>query len=1280
MVRSVPGVDGLPPILAAPLAEYAREDDARLALWHACDAVEMALRLAVALGLGDWARAGGVPAGVRAEVARRLEQPTLGRWRGMALAIAAQPPPGTPLADLYAWVSGTLEPMLGGDEPADSLTELRNRLAHGGGLAHGLANELLSGWQDRLARAFGELAGLRDLKLVAPRADVVLGADDPAARAAAAAWAAGRSLSDDAVVAVRAGHVLPLWPLVAYSSPAGEPRAVPQVYVRRGEVRLVMTPLGAERAAVADSSAAAVDQLLGAGLLGDPPVRPPELEVAGFEPELKRDAGQCVGRDVEVARVGEALAGGPGLVWIWGPAGSGKSLVVARAVQGSSTFYFRFRAGDARCTRDTFLRFVVERAGTPPKGKPLREQARELFAAAKKPLVVDGIDDIAGIDPLFVADVLAPLAKVGRVVAAGRPEATVVAAMRTAGAIELFPEGLPAMTPADVRAMLLDKIGPLTKRLVALDREAGGGDVVNPFVEAVVARAGGLPVYVSYVIGDLLAGRIRTLDATALPPSLGAYHAAVLRRGGAGAAQQLVTPLVATLALVREPLEAPALHALMVHRTLATDDDLGRTALADALAQLAGMLRREDRDANGLPEYALFHSTLRDHVLGAPDQAMAVATARTALGRAARELRTGPALRYLDEHGVEHLIEAGDLHGAADALVWPRLFVRLARGAAALPGVLSDLRLAAEAAPERKAGAVPLAELYGFVRGAAHHVERGGAMALMQAALADADDSPITRAAEEAAIGLRPIRRLDRPARALRGARQRTMMGHAAPVRALVLAGDAIVTASGDGTLRVWDADDGSALRTLSPSMATFGSTTRAAHPAAPADITGTMPVLAVHALVAHDGAVLAAHGDGVIRRWAIDTGTVLAERRIHTYAWSLAVLGTRVAAACDDGVLRVLDARTLDPIAEARPAAATSGTGEPHLVAVAAGEHVLIAGGASRGLTILDPTSLTPLGELRGPDAPPLALRKVGPTFLLSTHRDGSLALWDVPARRMVARAAIDGGALSLAIVDDATALVGTRAGTLCRVRLPDLAVVRSAPVHAGAVAAVAALPDGRGVTGGADKAVRLVDLDVAGAARPSHAGAITALAAPSASLIVSGGADGAVKFWDARGRSLRTVPAHPSAVTALAALGTTAFSAAGTAVTEHRMSNTGAVVSAPLPVAPATVVTLIVRSPDELLAACSDGATHAWTRAAGWQRSGERLAAPGGALRAVSPDGSLGATTTRDDCVLFSAPDGTERGRWTCDAPPHALAFSDAATLVVGDAAGEIAILRLA
>src|SRR5260221_10107171 len=117
MARAIPRIEELPPILAAPLAEWVGEADPRLALWHACDVVEMTLRLAVALGLGDWARAGGVPAALRGEVARRLEQPTLGRWRGMAMAIAAQPAPGTSLADLWSWLGGAPRPPPGGGGP-----------------------------------------------------------------------------------------------------------------------------------------------------------------------------------------------------------------------------------------------------------------------------------------------------------------------------------------------------------------------------------------------------------------------------------------------------------------------------------------------------------------------------------------------------------------------------------------------------------------------------------------------------------------------------------------------------------------------------------------------------------------------------------------------------------------------------------------------------------------------------------------------------------------------------------------------------------------------------------------------------------------------------------------------------------------------------------------------------------------------------------------------------------------------------------------------------------
>jgi WD40 repeat protein len=97
-----------------------------------------------------------------------------------------------------------------------------------------------------------------------------------------------------------------------------------------------------------------------------------------------------------------------------------------------------------------------------------------------------------------------------------------------------------------------------------------------------------------------------------------------------------------------------------------------------------------------------------------------------------------------------------------------------------------------------------------------------------------------------------------------------------------------------------------------------------------------------------------------------------------------------------------------------------------------------------------------------------------------------------------------------------------------------------------------------------------------------------------------------------------------------------------------------------------------------DTLVTAARDGALIVWDPA-GTPRV--TLHHHGGTPRclAVSPDGALVASATRDDCIVVWAPDGTERARWTCDAPPHALAFADPRTLVVGDAGGEICVLRL-
>ena len=83
-------LDTLPSLLAIPLHEFANETNPVLALWHACDFVELALRLAVAIGLADLARSGPLPDDLSKALLPRFDEPTMGKWQGMAEAVGLQ--------------------------------------------------------------------------------------------------------------------------------------------------------------------------------------------------------------------------------------------------------------------------------------------------------------------------------------------------------------------------------------------------------------------------------------------------------------------------------------------------------------------------------------------------------------------------------------------------------------------------------------------------------------------------------------------------------------------------------------------------------------------------------------------------------------------------------------------------------------------------------------------------------------------------------------------------------------------------------------------------------------------------------------------------------------------------------------------------------------------------------------------------------------------------------------------------------------------------------------
>ena len=351
-------VDALPTLLALPLAELLREPNPVLALWAACDLVEIALKLCVMTGLAEHPKP---PEALLRQLRDKVELPTLGKWMGMARAVAKHRPQsavaaaGAPLSETIAAIERLLGPK--GAQADVGLLPLRNRLAHGGPMGRREADALLHVWKPKVvALAEGALHWLCDARLIAVAATgarVVLRGEH------AQDEVAGSTVPNDAPVGsawlVVGARTLHLGPLGAFDPE----RAALDLYVRRGEVRLQYLRLG-EDGGLADSTPEAMETFR--SLFAPPPgASDTQLVIRGFEPEIREEAGRRIGREAELATLIDAVSrGSTGHLWMGGAAGMGKSNLMAalcehlldEAERGdlpdTLVLPYRFRAGDDR--------------------------------------------------------------------------------------------------------------------------------------------------------------------------------------------------------------------------------------------------------------------------------------------------------------------------------------------------------------------------------------------------------------------------------------------------------------------------------------------------------------------------------------------------------------------------------------------------------------------------------------------------------------------------------------------------------------------------------------------------------------------------------------------------------------------------------------------------------------------------------------------------------------------------------------------------------------------
>jgi WD40 repeat protein len=499
-------------------------------------------------------------------------------------------------------------------------------------------------------------------------------------------------------------------------------------------------------------------------------------------------------------------------------------------------------------------------------GTALRHAARALRPRREHLVVViDGLDELDEADPADAADPLAAflphaLPRGVRVLYAGRagPRASSLAIRSELFQLDLEASSVASDNEAAIRLIWLQAAAHL--------------ELDPRYVDEAVVRAGGCVLHAALWQRRLAAVAPDLRRIEDIPRGLSALLAASWQR------------------IAAEPQLADALGILCAAREALTLAELARVAgwteAPPELLRGAGELVAEIRRAGGEPAYQLDHEAIREHVARAIGDEALRRHHRALAHRLAIWPADGPAQPYALRHALAHRVQAGE-----GSEVW---------------------RLAADTSfVEAKCRALGVHELQADLARAVQRCRDYDARRrLRDLAAAIGREARWLRAAPDAAAAvvwnrlrrsgwsaadldaeLHPPRAFLRVRHAIAGdnpARVRELVGHTAGVQACAVTPDGrqVVSASADGTLKLWDLERGHLRRTF------VGH----AGPVWGCAVTG-------------DRRVVSASADGTLKLWSLDSGQVLATLASHrdeVLACAVMPDGQRVVSASADGTLKV--------------------------------------------------------------------------------------------------------------------------------------------------------------------------------------------------------------------------------------------------------------------------------------------------------------------------------------------------------------------------------------